>query len=292
MAVSNVVPKYHLYGEGDGVEDFDFFHIETIPARSAPLGWMLEPHRHDHLIQILMPTAGHGWLKDDNGEHETTAGMAILTPPGVMHGWRFSPDTQGYVVSVTRDYLSEQGAEPAALCASDLHGTANRLVTPDPADRAHAERYLAEMAAEFDHGPQRRSIFRPLLTLFLVRLFADKPGHAMPDGARGFSLFQFRSLVEQHFKAERQPEFYANAMGLSLSRLNRYCRLFIGKTAAQALRERMILEAKRQLAFSDFSVSQIAYDLGFDDPAYFSRVFRKETGVSPLDFRLQQHPQR
>lgn len=286
--VSAPVPKYHLYGEGEDATDFDFFHIETIRARSAPLDWSLGAHAHVHLFQFLMVTTGEGNLMHDTRKSQIKPGVIAFTPPGVVHGWEFTPETEGYVVSFTHDYLtgSDDGRDLERLLAG--YGEQNRLLTPPADDLAKVRRYLEEMAEEFESGKRRRTVFRPLMTLMLVRLFTDTAEAGEADRTPGFSLFRFRALVDAHFRTERAPEFYAEEMGMTVARLNRYCRMFTDRTAAQSIRDQIVLEAKRLLAFSGLSISEIAYDLGFDDPAYFSRVFRKDTGESPQEFRNRQ----
>jgi AraC family transcriptional regulator, transcriptional activator of pobA len=287
MTVSSI-PRYHLYGEGDPADDFDFFHIETIRTRSKPLGWSLEAHSHVHLFQILSISAGTGRLVDDRGEREILPGMAVYNPAGAVHGWSFTPDTRGHVVSFSHDYLGGRAEDRSEAENAALRCAGNLVFDIDDADRHRLSFCLEEMAAEFDSGRRRRDVFRPLLALSLVLLFSKKTTAAELDRTPGFSLFRFRALVEEHFRTERSPEFYASEMGLTVQRLNRYCRLFTDRTAAQGIRDRLILEAKRLLAFSGLSISQVAYELGYTDPAYFSRVFRKETGEAPADFRAKQ----
>lgn len=280
------LPSYHLYGETEGAAEFDFFHIETIRARSRALGWQLEPHAHAHLAQVLHITRGGGRLVEEGGEREIRPGGLCFTPPHTLHGWSFQPDTEGYVVSFTPDYLVSGGTTRSEAEQRALTSSGNTLIHPE-ADGVRLGFYCAEMAAEFDTGRRRRALFRPLVALTLLVLFPGEGPAAAPDAAPGFSLFRFRQLVEERYRQDWNAEPYADAMGLTVQRLNRYCRLFIGRTAPQAVRERLIIEARRLLAFSGLSVSQVAYELGFEDPAYFSRVFRKETGEAPADFRAR-----
>ncbi|MBD8892780.1 helix-turn-helix domain-containing protein [Roseibium litorale] len=288
MTGSTPIPRYHLYGDGGDVEDFDFFHIETIRARSKPLGWSLEPHSHAHLHQVLMITKGMGRLIDDAGEREVPPGTAVFNPAGSVHGWTFTPDTEGHVLSFTGDYLGGDDSKRSLAERRAMQAGATSLFAAGPEDRRRLDFYLAEMATEFDGGERRRDVFRPLLALVLMVLFSQSGDGGKTDRTPGFSLFKFRALVEEHFRSERSPEFYAGEMGLTVARLNRYCRLFTDRTAAQSIRDRVVIEAKRLLAFSGLGISQIAYDLGYEDPAYFSRLFRKETGESPADFRARQ----
>lgn len=282
------IPRYHLYGEDDTAADFDFFHIETIRARSEPLGWSLGPHSHVHLFQCLMITAGSGKLLEETGERALEPNAIVFTPPGVTHGWTFSPDTEGYVMSFTHDYLNGSGDGQDLLGLLVRQGPGNTLVAPREYDHAKTVSYLEEMAGEFRGNQRRRLIFRPLLTLMFTRLFSEREVTDVVEPDPDFSLLRFRALVDAHFRAERSPEFYAGEMGMTVARLNRFCRIFTDRAAGQTIRERIVLEAKRLLVFSKMSVSRIAYDLGYDDPAYFSRVFRKETGESPQEFRMRR----
>ncbi|MEJ8476049.1 helix-turn-helix domain-containing protein [Roseibium algae] len=288
MDLSSTIPRYHLYGEGDSANDFDFFHIEAIRARSQPLGWSLEPHSHAYLFQILMITEGVGRLVDDAGEHEVLPGAVVFNPAGAVHGWTFTPDTCGHVVTFSSDYLGGREENRSEAERTALRSARNLVFQTEPPDFQRLMFYLGEMAAEFDSGQRRRDVYRPLLALVLVHLFSRKVEPADLDRTPEFSLFRYRALVEDNFRAERGADFYADQMGLTTQRLNRYCRLFMDRTATQSIRDRLVLEAKRLLAFSKLSVSQVGYELGYEDPAYFSRVFRKETGVSPQEFRTRQ----
>lgn len=288
MTDEAIIPQYHLYGEGGPVEDFDFFHIETICARSRPLGWQLEPHKHVHLFQCLLLTGGAGRLIEDDGDRTVEPGIVAFTPPGVAHGWTFLPETEGFVLSFTQDYLAAERGEQNAAVEHALTLTGNTLIRVEGSDWNRIRAYMNELSEEFDSGTARRGIINPLLTLVIVRLFAADAARGDRPAGSGFSLFRFRVLLESNYKRERRPEFYANALGMSVVRLNRCCRVFSDRTVAQAVRDRLILEAKRLLAYSNLSISQIAFELGYEDPAYFSRVFRKETGHSPLEFRARQ----
>lgn len=289
MSSPKQIPRYHLYGEVDP-EDFDFCHIETIRARSEGLGWSLAPHSHAHLYQCLLITSGGGLLADDTGEQEVFPGSLVFTPAGSVHGWSFTPDTEGYVVSFTRDmiaaFANAGDINPASLslaCSKNVH------VRLEGAGLAQTVSWFAALAQEFDDGRQRRAFYEPHLLLILLSLFPERKIASTDERERvpGFSLLRFRELVDLNFRSGKSTEFYAGEMGLSVARLNRYCRLFAGQTAAQCVRERVIVEAKRLLAFSDLTVSQVAYEIGFEDPGYFSRVFRKDIGESPQDFRAR-----
>jgi AraC-like DNA-binding protein len=80
-------------------------------------------------------------------------------------------------------------------------------------------------------------------------------------------------------------EDYASLMGISAVRLTRACRTATQSSPLELIHERVMREACRELSYSDRSVSQIAYGLGFEEPSYFSRRFREVVGVAPIIFR-------
>ncbi len=100
-------------------------------------------------------------------------------------------------------------------------------------------------------------------------------------------VLQFQQLLEQHFISERNTSFYAKELAISLSSLSKKVKQQVGKTPTELIRERVVLEAKKQLHLTYKSVKEIARDLHFDDEHYFSRYFKKEIGLAPTQFREQ-----
>jgi AraC family transcriptional activator of pobA len=101
----------------------------------------------------------------------------------------------------------------------------------------------------------------------------------------GFLAHHGVIVLEKNFSTISQTAVYARLLKVTERALNEATRQALGYTAAQLIRERVMLEAKRLLLHSEISVAEIADRLGFDDPAYFSRCFKKHTSRSPIDFR-------
>lgn len=100
-------------------------------------------------------------------------------------------------------------------------------------------------------------------------------------------LARFTRLVGQDFRQQRSVEAYAMQLDISPANLNTLARRFAGHTALGLLHQRLLLEAKRELVYTSMTISQISDLLGFSEPAYFSRFFKRMTGRSPKDFRQQ-----
>jgi AraC-like DNA-binding protein len=96
---------------------------------------------------------------------------------------------------------------------------------------------------------------------------------------------KFNLLVEGNFRTEHSVSFYAQLLAKSPKTLSNFFGIYNNKTPSQIIQERILIEAKRLLSYTDKSVKQITYELGFEDMPYFSNFFKKHTGQSPLDFR-------
>lgn len=119
------------------------------------------------------------------------------------------------------------------------------------------------------------------LLLYLERIGLDKRRYtALPD-----LLLKYRMLVEKQYTATRLVQKYAGQLGVSANYLNVLVRKYLGKSALNLINERVILEIKRRLLRTEKGVSEIAYELGFDELSYFSRFFKRHTGMTPIAFR-------
>ncbi len=98
----------------------------------------------------------------------------------------------------------------------------------------------------------------------------------------------FRKAVEQDYKKEHSTTYYANSLYISPDHLNRTFKAKTGKTAKEYIQSRIITEAKRLLYFADLTNKEIAYELGFNEPANFSAFFKKHTQLSPSHFKKNE----
>jgi AraC-like DNA-binding protein len=106
----------------------------------------------------------------------------------------------------------------------------------------------------------------------------------LPD-ARFDIIREYNILVEHHYKTQHQVAFYAEKLNKSPKTLSNYFAIYGTKTPQQLIHERIVMEAKRLFYYTDKSAKEIAYELGFEDAAYFSSFFKKQMGISPTDFK-------
>lgn len=278
MATLTPIPNFNLFGEAGDLPDV--VHCETISARSTLHDWEFAPHRHARLHQVLLLTCGAGAVTLDGTRHVLDPGTVVNVPIGLVHGYRFDPGTEGLVVTFAAEMLDETLRPPEGL----LPVLARPGVLTADAALAATMRRLHEVFAARDFA--RAQILRALAGLLLGQIAQAQmraaPGRttAQPD-----VLQRFRSLIETHFTDHWSVADYASALAISPTHLSRLTRNATGQPASALIEDRVVREARRYLVYTDLPVSRIAYALGFEDPAYFSRVFSRATGVSPRGFR-------
>jgi len=283
------IPAYVLYGDAPRRIAGPMLHIETIEARSARHHWKIEPHLHHALHQMIFVLKGRGVVQADTRRSQYQPPAMVLMPMGSVHGFEFEPGTRGHVISVSAEMLSELGkrepgvtalfGQPATieLRPGDLHAT----------DLAQSVRMLAR---EFSRPAAADALalhgWLEVLLGNLLRLTNGLPNPADPVvGQRQRLMARFGELVEQRFRDNPSVVDLARALNVSESRLRSVCLATAGQPPIQLLHARILLEAKRQLHYTQNPISEIAYALGFEDPAYFTRFFTRLADSSPSAFR-------
>lgn len=285
----NEIPRFALYGEQARADGAEFVHIELIETRSRGYDWHIDSHTHAGLFQALFLLGGEV-RATVNGELWECSGPVVITiHPSVVHGFDFSPEAHGYVLTVDQnvvfaladtqtDLFAPLFVEPLAI---DLHA--------QPEMQARIESLLQQLMAEAawtQHGHTLMLEWLARSTMLLLVRVHEAHRFADQSGRSDFELFsRFRAEVEQRYKLQWQVGQYADVLRVTPTRLNRLCVKLSGKSAFDIIQDRLMLEACRKLTYLPAGIATIAYELGFQDPAYFSRLFKKRMGVTPKGFR-------
>lgn len=285
MPQKATVPSFFLFGEPLKTVQGKFLHLEDLDDRSRPNDWNIRAHAHADLNHIFHITVGSGVMHVEATTIAFAAPCLLLAPSGVVHGFVYEADTSGSVLTIADSYLRDlTEREPAfsslfrAPCqlplgagsriAGGLAGLSRELVWTAPGHAAAVEAHLLSVLVE---------------TLrLLVQARAASPA---VQGVQATLVARFRELVEAHYRAGLALHDYAARLGVTVGRLRNACLKVAATPPLRLVHERMLLEAKRALLYSNMTVAEVAYHLGFEDPAYFSRFFAKEEGCSPRAFR-------
>ena len=293
MAYPRVIPSYDLYGDQASTDWADSFNFEWIPQRSTLYQWSIQPHRHETFIQLLYLSTGQvDFLIDDKHLH-AKAPCLMAVPAGHVHGFRFSRDVDGPVVTASQRTLESL----ASVAMPELLGTLRRPWLLQLQDEM---RYVDQLMPLFRaleqearvHAPGHHAVGGSLLLALMIQLHrivlaldAGDARNQQPASRQARQIERFRALVDRQFRERKSLQAYAGLLGLTPGQLSRLCRDALGMSGLDVINARVLHEARRELVYTQLSVQQLAAELGYADDAYFSRFFRKHTGLSPTAFR-------
>ncbi|MFV3074894.1 helix-turn-helix domain-containing protein [Niveispirillum fermenti] len=280
------MPRFFLYGEAEAKTDEHFIHAETLERRSQPSGWQIRPHAHADLNHMFVIATGGGELLAGGEREAFTAPCLLLIPAGEVHGFIWHADSQGHVVTFVEPMLRGLARREPGLGALFTRPSC----VPLGRDGADCLRLAALLEAEMGGGGVGRSLLvEAALTALLVhawriaRLTAGGGGAAR--GPRTALVTRYRDLIEAHYREGWGVARFADELGVTPGRLRAACMAVTGHPPIDLLHDRLLAEAKRTLLYSDLGVAEVAFALGFGDPAYFNRFFTSRVGCSPGRFR-------
>lgn len=285
----SAIPLYYLFGEAPKDVAHDFLHIEKISERSAPVQGHIRPHRHGDLNHLFIVTRGSGALIGDDKKLDFSGASILFIPSGIVHGFHFSADIDGFVLTVATDHLNLMFHARGEL--DPLGPDVQIWPMSDRATKHSLKRWLVCLQREliWEAPAQRHAIEANLLGILTeihrlrLRCHAAQSG---PAGPQKRLVAQFREQIEKRYKTADCLEHYLAVLRVSEAQLRYACEKLGEKPPMQMLLDRRLLEAKRHLLYTNMTINECAAAVGFDDPAYFSRLFSRHTGQSPKAFRL------
>lgn len=285
MAAQSKIPSFFLFGEPPRAAEGKFLHLEALDDRSRPNDWNIRPHAHADLNHVFHITQGGGRMSADGKAVEFVAPCLLIAPARVVHGFVFEAETTGSVLTIADSYLRELVGRESAFEAVFSQAVALAL-GPEHTTAESLERLARELAwAAPGHGAAVEAhLLAILVDVLRLRTRVDAFDSARPN-PHAVLVARFRELVEGGFRSSRALDAYAADLGVSVWTLGAACRSVASVSPLSLVQDRKMLEARRALLYSNMTVAEIAYHLGFDDPAYFTRVFTKHAGISPRGFR-------
>lgn len=276
MTAQNGIPAWQLYGEE--LVFPDVLHCERIKDRAAGLDWAISAHRHLHLHQFFLILRGKVQMRVDGRLCSVTVPAVLSMPCGVVHEFVFSQGTDGFVLTIPVQELPDlfgPGAET---------GPASRHFLSAPASALLPALFGRLIEVHRTSGAYRRTLLKALAAEIACDVLATAgplPDNSMADPR----MAGFTDCILAQFGQNPGLAVYAAQMGMSVRHLSRLCRAATGLSAQGYIDSLVFREACRLLAYTRMPVSAVGYQLGFDDPSYFSRAFRRQVGLSPSAYR-------
>jgi AraC family transcriptional regulator, transcriptional activator of pobA len=303
-SASPAIPQYLLKGfrrlhrQEDDTSNFGYNNLESIhPVEgfelysSRGLKPSLGPLK-SAFYRISITITGHVdmQLGLEHFKHQPRT-MSFTWPNQVFSKNNISADAFGYYILFNEDFLNDLipgAAIPKEFPFFDYTGRPLFQLAPDEIDRV--QQFVLKMNEKLkENRPGKEKAIRLYLYLLLLeakRSYERQQLHQPANTADTIYLVsQFQKMVSRHFLLKRKVTDYASLLTVSANHLNRTVKEVTGKTASESIAEMLVQEAKAVLKYTEASVSEIAYQLNFSEPAAFNRFFKKMTGETPMLYR-------
>ena len=287
MQQGRAIPVVDFYGETESWSTSDLVHIEPLVDRSQLHGWKIRPHRHSSLSQCFLVQKGGGIAHLDTLSYELTPPCVLIVPEMCVHDFEWMKNSSGYVLSIAAPLANELARE----IGSGLNVFRKPAVINISADQVHVETLFT--AIQHEHR-QDLALKAPLLgalvralTIWLFRHVAPDSNETERSSRANKHYTRFVALVDKHHKFQRTVASYAHDVGITPSHLNAVCQDLAGGSALSVIHARLFLAARRSLIYTEKTIAGVSLGLGFSDPAYFTRFFKRLAGMTPREYRRE-----
>jgi len=251
------------------------------------------PHRHNYFT-IIVNELGKGTHIIDFKKFNITDYSIHFVYPGQVHQVYTTSRPTGWVMNFTMDFLLKHHIRQDLINQVYLFNTYGDS-PPLQLDRKRFDRF-SEIIKQLKHYSNQATLLSSeaigaVLKLFFIDVVGTctvKNSDVAKSGLDTNNLMvKFKSLIESKFNEYHKVIDYANELFVSSDYLNKYVKSQTNKSAKEFIQEKLIVEAKRLLLFTDETNKELAYKLGFDEPSHFSNFFKKLTNQTPGEFRIQ-----
>jgi AraC family transcriptional regulator, transcriptional activator of pobA len=253
----------------------------TEPVHLNPI----DPHRHDH-EELLIITHGCPVHYLDFKKEILQSPVIVYVAQGKVHSFVPDADTRGWVIR----YKNEMVPQSRFNFYSNFLDQINYPLSEDYCSTTLNS--LCEiMLKEYQEESLNYQVIRHLLSALLSKLETDSRKEYLASQQSNHTQLitfnNFLKILENNYIRPEGAEFYADKLNMSSRNLNLISQSVFGKSVTEIIETRKLIEARQLLLNSGKSVSEIGYELGYNEKSYFTRVFRKKTGVTPTEYREQ-----
>ncbi|MDX2045679.1 MAG: helix-turn-helix domain-containing protein [Chitinophagaceae bacterium] len=282
--------RYGLYGEEDFLRP-DFMHCQTMEFRPEIKDRIIKEHIHTSLFQVFFVEQGRLDFIIENTKRIVKGPAIVTIPENTLHGMKGHKGLAGKVLTLSTSFL-EILFKNSTQALLELSST--QFLTES--DNNSSFKIIGQIIDNLNHEikeslPEKKLVIQSYFSLILsliYRLLKKRAEKLVTTDNRDTRYFaHFQKSVKQSYTPMKSVKQYASELNITSVHLNRICRATVCKSALQIIHDFLILEAEKFLTHTDYSISEIAYRLNFDDPAYFSRFFSKYVGVSPKNYRTK-----
>ncbi|WP_276166617.1 AraC family transcriptional regulator [Zobellia alginiliquefaciens] len=285
-----IVPVLHIEQFEPDSSSVEFYSNNLAAHLEKNKGIVHKPHKHDFFLCVLF-LEGSGIHEIDFSSYPIKKGSLFFLKPGQTHSWKFNSPVEGYIFFHTQPFFE--------LSVSDvkLHQFPFYYTYKNPPNLSLNETQLQkievcfkEINEEYEHHSvykkQKLASLVNLTYIDLSRMYAELDKTVDSVSSTYIKILSdLEKAIETFYRTEKKAHFYADTLHITTKHLNRVTKTTLGKTTSDLITERIILEAKRLIVHSKSSLAHVSEVLGYEDYAYFSRVFKTKTKMTPMEFK-------
>ncbi|MEM9932013.1 MAG: helix-turn-helix transcriptional regulator [Bacteroidota bacterium] len=282
--------EYPLYSLPEGkLKSFSIKTMEEIEDGRAKKPEGKLPHSHD-FYTIIWIKKGKGIHRVDFKDYPIAHNQLFFLHPGQVHSLQIEEES-GYVCMFTLDFMCATGVRDSFLTdlhLFDLSGEQGPLLIRQEDEASFSSLIALMLTAQEEQEEESPEVISASLKLFLLmaRKIQKKQQLLVASSLEDPSIIRsFKALVESHFQEWHKVHEYAGHLGITPNYLKDLVKSTLNASAKQYIQNRILLEAKRKVHFTDMNAKEIGFSLGFHDPAHFSKFFKQGTGMSLTAFK-------
>jgi AraC family transcriptional regulator, transcriptional activator of pobA len=283
------LPVYSLHNFSSPERKSQQFQVEVFDAnRHFSVKY---PHRHD-FFEVLYLLKGSGYHVIDTNKYEIKPPCVFFMSPGQAHKLELSNDIEGFIFIFTADFYLLNRSNQNTLIEFPFFYTIHQdnppLLLKNESDIRFLESLFRQSISEIrDAVESNTEMLRSILDLILTTCAAryEVTENLLNKGKGQILVKRFFHLVEENHQKNLSMSDYSGMIGITPNHLTQTVKLLTGKTSSQIVKAKQLLEIKRLLVHTNLSVSEIANQLNFEDQSYFTKFFKRETGITPIQYR-------
>jgi AraC-like DNA-binding protein len=284
---STNIAQYHLHKLSPQKLQFEIYNLKEYRKKSGNKA--VRPHSHSY-YQIIWFFNAKGTHTVDFKIYDIKENTILFITKDQIHAFDDNYDCEGWLIHFNESFFMHTDVD--VFLKYNIFTTQENPCYALETDtlfkgKKYIDLIIAELKNRKDFGFEDSVRF--LLKCFLINLERVHQKRATknvnPNDAYTLHLYQFKELIELNYKKGLTIKEYADLMNISSKTLNTITKKVLQKSPSKFIAERIILEAKRLLKFTSLQISEIAFSLGFEDPSYFIKYFKRHVKLAPLEFR-------